>query len=147
MIDTHAPHAPAERPQTGRKGKSLMIRRLLLASVLVSIASPALAGSLHTSFVFITGSNNAYCIITNVNTKPIEVTVSATSFGGSTATPSTNNCPVAPNTLNPGASCYASYNDNISVACSFTAKGKARASMNVISPANELIAVYPATAK
>jgi hypothetical protein len=149
VIDTHAPHAPAENLESGRKGKVLMIRRLLLtSSVLVSIAaSPALAGSLHTSFVFITGSNNAYCVITNVNTKPIEVTATASTFAGNTATPSANNCPVPPNTLDAGASCYAVYNDDIDVACNFTAKGKARASMNVLSPANELVAVYPATAK
>jgi hypothetical protein len=126
-----------------------MIRRLLLSSsALVTIAaSPALAGSLHTSFVFITGSNSAYCIITNVNTKPIEVTATASTFAGNTAPPAIANCPVPPNTLNPGASCYSSYNDDVDVACNFTAKGKARASMSVISGTNELVAVYPASAK
>jgi hypothetical protein len=117
-------------------------------SVLFSlVAAPAFAGSLHTTFVIVTGDQTPYCVITNVDSKAIEVDASATSLAGSPRTPAGDTCPTPPNTLNAGAACFTNYAENATLSCHFTAKGKVRASMQLFDSGNNLVHVIPATAK
>jgi hypothetical protein len=149
MLETRrTPRAPAEYTNLRRKGERLMTRHLSLElSVLASlIATPCFAGSLHTTFILVTDGQTPYCVINNVDSKPIEVTASATSLAGSTRTPVLDNCPTPPSTLNAGAACFTSYASDATLSCHFTAKGKARASAQLFA-AGDLIQVIPATAK
>jgi hypothetical protein len=126
-----------------------MARSLSFASsaLFVLVAAPAFAGSLATSFVFVNAGDTPHCIITNVDSKDIEVTASATSLAGTVRTPESNICPTPPSTLNAGASCYTSYIDGADLACRFTAKGKVRASVQILDGSNNVRVAIPATAK
>jgi hypothetical protein len=126
-----------------------MTRHLSLKlSVLATlIATPCFAGSLHTTFVLVSDNQTPYCVITNVDSKAIEVETSATSLAGNPRSSVIDNCPTPPNTLNAGAACFTSYAENATLACHFTAKGKVRASMQLFDSANNLLQVIPATAK
>ena len=149
MVETRrTPRASAEYTNLRRKGEPRMTRHLSLKlSVLASlIATPCFAGSLHTTFILVTDGQTPYCVINNVDSKAIEVTVSATSLAGSTRTPVLNNCPTPPSTLNAGAACFTSYASDAVLSCHFTAKGKVRASAQILDAGN-LTQVIPATAK
>lgn len=120
---------------------------LTLSALAALVATPALAGPLHTPFSFVGGSQTPYCIVTNVGTKAIEVDVSATSIGGGLRAPIVNNCPVPPNTLSAGATCFSYYADGATLSCHFTAKGKVRAALQILDGSNNVVDTIPATAK
>jgi hypothetical protein len=150
MIDTlRLAQAPSKTAIRIREEGVFMTRRLFVTLSAVSslVATPAMAGSLFAPFTFVPGSNAPYCIITNADSKPIEVSVSATGFAGNVLTPTSNNCPDAPDTLNPSATCYAVYADSSDLACRFTTKGKARAHTEVLDGSNNVVTTIPATAK
>jgi hypothetical protein len=123
-------------------------RLSLTMSVLAAfVAGPAFAASLHTPFSFIGGDHTPYCIITNVDSKEIEVTATATTLAGSPRTPVVDNCPTPPSTLNVGATCFSYYGDGAHLSCHFTAKGKARASLQIIDAGANVVDTIPATVK
>ena len=126
-----------------------MVRRVsfLLSALVPLIATPAFAGTLHTPFTFVGDDQTPSCVISNVDSKEIEVVVSGTSIGGSTRTPISNSCPTPPGTLNAGATCVVQYADSADLSCHFTVKGKVRASAQLTDAAGNLAVAVPATAK
>jgi hypothetical protein len=93
----------------------------------------------------------AACIVTNIDTRPITVTVQLfdplTDPPGSPVTPAFDHCPTPPATLPPGAACVARLHANIHAYCVVTtSSAKVRVALDVFNSATESVEEHiPAT--
>jgi hypothetical protein len=120
--------------------------------ILTFLAAPALAShDLYTGHSLTGGSTEeTICIITNVNTKPIEVTAEILdSFDSSLVSGQLDLCPAPPATLAAGHSCSTSldkFTQDEIVYCHFTtSSSKVRASLLQVTSAFETRVSLPAT--
>ena len=116
------------------------------------LVAPALASQdLYTGHSLTGGSTEeTICIITNVNSKPIEVTAEILdSFSSSLVSGQLDACPVPPATLAPGHSCssdLSNFNTDGIVYCHFTtSSSKVRASLLQVTSNFQTRVSLPAT--
>lgn len=126
--------------------------RLVTSLFFTFLVTPALASQdLYTGHSLTGGSTEeTICIITNVNSKPIEVTAEILdSFNSSLVSGQVNVCPVPPATLAPGHSCstnLSNFNTDEIVYCHFTtSSSKVRASLLQVTSNFETRVSLPAT--
>ena len=126
--------------------------RLVTSLFFTFLAAPALASQdLYTGHSLTGGSTEeTICIITNVNSKPIEVTAEILdSFDSSLVPGQLKVCPVPPATLAPGHLCSTSlsnFNTDEIVYCHFTtSSSKVRASLLQVTSNFQTRVSLPAT--
>jgi hypothetical protein len=88
-----------------------------------------------------------YCLVTNVDTKPITVTMELVDFFGDTITPDFDGCPVPPATLAPRETCQVAASPNSQMSCRVTSSSKKiRAALNLFNGTTSTLEVQaPAT--
>ena len=120
--------------------------------ILIFLAAPALAShDLYTGHFLSGGSNEeTICIVTNLNTKPVEVTAEILdSFDSSVVPGQVDVCPAPPATLAAGHSCSTNLTKFVQdeiVYCHFTtSSSKVRASLLQVTSTFETRVSLPAT--
>ena len=120
----------------------MSIAALLAVTVMVVLCGTAQAATtLHTPIAFASGQSA--CFVTNVDTRPITVTVTMTDNSGNTLTSVVDSCNGTP--LGPRRSCQFRPPPDADGFCTVvSSSSKVRASLNIFGSDN-LITVVPAT--
>ena len=117
------------------------------ALVLTCPRHAAAATVLTTNAALANNGQRPLCVITNIDKKPITITVQLLDLGGTPQTPTFNNCPVPPATLAPGSVCEVQVAANTQAYCVVTASSsKVRAALDLFNgTTGALEVVIPAT--
>jgi hypothetical protein len=131
-----------------------MVRSTLALAALATFAlvltSPPDAGAatvLTTAIAFTNAGQIPAVPFTNIDKKPITVTVQLFDSSGTPETPNSNSCPVPPATLAPGTACLVTGFENTGVyAVVTTSSAKVRAALDVFDAMTGALQVHiPAT--
>jgi len=121
--------------------RSRSVRWPLVAAATLACPFIAGAGPLTTPLMPANGTDSVTCLATNVGNNQAQVTITAKNQFGGTQTPVSSVCP---NPLDVGDTCQANYGASVDVWCSFEAKGKVKASINLMdsggNPVSSLLA-------
>jgi hypothetical protein len=125
------------------------ITRGLFALAFCAMASAPQAGAVTLFSTPLVPANGQVpvCSVTNVDTKPITLTVEVVDADGATVVPVANECPVAPATLAPRETCFLYAPINARVSCRVTSSSKKiRAALNLLNGTTAALEVQaPAT--
>ena len=126
---------------------TIRIMVLLTVTLTVALCGTAQADTLQTSFAVANAGQRLDCVVTNVGTTPITVTVTLTNLFGTTITPSLDLCNGIP--LGPGKTCQVLPATDTDAFCTVvSSSSKVRAAIIVFGPLGSgrpTVTVFPAT--